>query len=245
MSVNLQMVEELNRKSQQLNAQRQQQIGRQEATRNAYEKAVLAYQQKYGVLITEANLQQECNAVQMQLEKDYNALNESITNIETGKYKIEQQQERERKRQEEAERLRLEEEKKALELSQQALLNAEASKKEDEALEGSEDTVPKKVMITPDMLSVQQAQPVQSPIEFDMEDMEERGNLVYKAIEPEQVPTIQPKQPTPVTFGESTQPVKKEGFTYESASEDTVNLGWGNNGKLDINAQFNSILGGK
>lgn len=126
MGVNLQMVEQLNRKSTMLNAQRQQEIGRQQATRNAYDKAVLAYKQKYGVEITDANIQQECNLVQAQLDKDYNELNQAILNIESGQYKVEQEQERERQRQAQLERQRqLEEAEAQRKLAEEQLAQAD------------------------------------------------------------------------------------------------------------------------
>lgn len=87
MSVNIQMVEQLNKKAQQLNANRQKLIGMKESAKAAYDKAVFAYKQKYGVDLDDTNLQQEYDAVSAQLQAEYEELNKLILSIESGEYK--------------------------------------------------------------------------------------------------------------------------------------------------------------
>ena len=86
MSLDIQQVEGLNRKAQQLNSERQQKIGMQQAAKQAYDRAVYAYEQKYGVKLDDTNLQQEYNSVHMDLEKSFNELNTMVTSIENGEY---------------------------------------------------------------------------------------------------------------------------------------------------------------
>lgn len=86
MSLDIQQVEGLNRKAQQLNSERQQKIGMQQAAKQAYDRAVYAYEQKYGVKLDDTNLQQEYNSVHTELEKSFTELNTLVTAIENGEY---------------------------------------------------------------------------------------------------------------------------------------------------------------
>lgn len=86
MSLDIQQVENLNRKAQQLNANRQQTIGMQQAAKQAYDKAVFAYEQKYGVKLDDTNLQQEYNTVHAEVEKSFNELNQLVVSIENGEF---------------------------------------------------------------------------------------------------------------------------------------------------------------
>lgn len=269
MAVNLQMVEQLNRKSTQLNAQRQQQIGKREATRNAYDRAILAYKQKYGVSIDDTNLQSECNAVQKQLEDDYNTLNQAILNIESGQYKIEQQQAREKQRQEQLARQQEEEkaiaDAKARELAMQTPITSQvqvqAQHMNVEQPKSGVETAPRTVAITPDMLNIQ-ANPTKPLVELPEDgDGVSFGGVSTPNTQPQLKPTIRPSNTDSgvgtVTFGTPTQPQsveapKKEGFTYDSnidEEEETIQVsGWGKNsngGKVDINSQFSGLFGGK
>lgn len=88
MSLDIQQVEQLNRRAQALNAERQQKLGMQQAARQAYEKAVAAYKAKYGVELDDTNLQQEYDEVHAQTERDFNRLNELIRAIENGEYTV-------------------------------------------------------------------------------------------------------------------------------------------------------------
>lgn len=273
MAVNLQMVEQLNRKSTQLNAQRQQQIGKREATRNAYDRAILAYKQKYGVSIDDTNLQSECNAVQKQLEDDYNTLNQAILNIESGQYKIEQQQAREKQRQEQLARQQEEEkaiaDAKARELAMQTPITSQVQVQQvgAELPKSDGETAPRTVAITPDMLNIQ-ANPTKPLVELPDDGDEDTSNVGVSFggtstpnTQTELKPTIRPNNTNSgvgtVTFGTPTQPQsveapKKEGFTYDSniaEEEETIQVsGWGKNsngGKVDINSQFSGLFGGK
>jgi hypothetical protein len=87
MSVNVQMVEQLNQKAKTLNSDRQRMIGQQEAARTSFEKAVFAYKQKYGVQLDDTNIQPEYNAVSAQLQTDFDRLNTLVLSIESGEYK--------------------------------------------------------------------------------------------------------------------------------------------------------------
>lgn len=87
MTVNVQMIEQLNKKAQFLNAERQKMLGRRESARSAFDKAVFAYQQKYGVTLDDTNLQQEYDKVSSQTQADYDSLNSLILSIESGEYK--------------------------------------------------------------------------------------------------------------------------------------------------------------
>lgn len=86
MSFDIQQVENLNRKAQQLNSDRQQKLGMQKAARQAYERAVYAYEQKYGVKLDDTNLQQEYDSVHATLEQAYNQLNQLVLSIENGEF---------------------------------------------------------------------------------------------------------------------------------------------------------------
>lgn len=87
--MDLQAVEQLNAKAKALNSQRERLLGQREAAKSAYEKAVLLYKQKYGVELTEENLQSEYNAVKQQLQEEYEKLQALIASIESGEYKKE------------------------------------------------------------------------------------------------------------------------------------------------------------
>lgn len=87
MSVNVAQVEQLNKKAQQMNATRQQMLGKKEAARAAYDKAVYAYQQKYGVQLDDTNLQAEYNSVTEKMATDFNELNALVLGVENGDYK--------------------------------------------------------------------------------------------------------------------------------------------------------------
>lgn len=86
MSLDIQQVENLNRKAQGLNSNRQQAIGMQQAAKQAYERAVYAYEQKYGIKLDDTNLQEEYNTVRMDLETSFNELNKLVTSIENGEH---------------------------------------------------------------------------------------------------------------------------------------------------------------
>jgi len=86
MNLNVQMVESLNKKAAALNADRQRKIGAQEAAKEAYERAVYAYAQKYGVTLDDTNLQNEYDFVVKKLEREYEAQRELINSIENKTY---------------------------------------------------------------------------------------------------------------------------------------------------------------
>lgn len=86
MALDVQQVEQLNRKAQQLNSDRQQKIGMHQAAQQSYDRAVLAYEQKYGVKLDDTNLQSEYNGVHTQLEQSYKELNDTVIKIENGDF---------------------------------------------------------------------------------------------------------------------------------------------------------------
>jgi hypothetical protein len=89
--VNVKQVEDLNKKAQFMNGERNKQIGQQEAARQAYEKAIFAYKTKFGIQLDDTNLQQEFNDVSTKLNSDFEAQNMLILSIESGEYRNQQQ----------------------------------------------------------------------------------------------------------------------------------------------------------
>lgn len=87
MSIDIQQIELLNKKAQQLNAERQKLLGMQQSAREAFEKAVLLYKKKYGVDLDDTNIQQEYQRVLAKLKEDYENLKNKIIEIESGEYK--------------------------------------------------------------------------------------------------------------------------------------------------------------
>lgn len=87
MTITIEQVEALNAKAQKLNAERQRLIGVRDSARQAYDKAVFAYGQKYGVALDDSNLQQEYNTVSAKLQADFEALQTQVQFIESGDYK--------------------------------------------------------------------------------------------------------------------------------------------------------------
>jgi len=88
MQLDVKMVEELNKKAVILNSERQRKLGALEAAKEAYERAVSAYKQKYGVVLDDTNLQEEYDAVFAQMQKEYTAQCALISNIESGKHGV-------------------------------------------------------------------------------------------------------------------------------------------------------------
>lgn len=87
MTVTVEQVEALNSKAQQLNTQRQRLEGMRDSARQAYDKALFAYKQKYGVQLDDTNLQDEYNTVSQKLQSDFENLNSQVQSIESGAYK--------------------------------------------------------------------------------------------------------------------------------------------------------------
>lgn len=83
----IKIVQDLNTKITSLNNERNRKLGIQEAAKNQYDKALQAYEQKYGVKITEANLQAEYNSVYADVKGRVLATQELIGQIESGAYK--------------------------------------------------------------------------------------------------------------------------------------------------------------
>ena len=90
---NVAEVERLNKLAAQKNAERQQLIGKRDAAQQAFNQAIYAYEQKYGVKLTAENLQSEYDRVSAETEKSYNELKAMIEAINNGTYqeKIEAQ----------------------------------------------------------------------------------------------------------------------------------------------------------
>ena len=87
MKIDLKEIERLNKRAQQLNAERQKLIGKQEAAKSEFDKAILLYEQKYGKKLDFNNLQEEYIMVSEDLKNKYKVLEEQIRVIETGEYK--------------------------------------------------------------------------------------------------------------------------------------------------------------
>lgn len=83
----IQVAEQLNHQVNQLNNERSKLEGMLETSKNSYEKAVAEYKAKYGVDLTEENLQEEYNAVYAQAKGSILDLQEKIESIKRGDYK--------------------------------------------------------------------------------------------------------------------------------------------------------------
>lgn len=83
----LKQAEELNKRVKQLNQQRDRQLGQQEVAKERYEAALEAYKVKYGVELTESNLQAEYTKVYTDVKLGVEKLKVQIEGIESGAYK--------------------------------------------------------------------------------------------------------------------------------------------------------------
>lgn len=81
------VAEQLNSKVTQLNNERSRQLGMQESAKKQYENAVTSYEEKYGVKVSETNLQEEYNKVYAEVKGKVELLEETIVSIERGDYK--------------------------------------------------------------------------------------------------------------------------------------------------------------
>lgn len=86
MAFDITQVDSLNNKIQQLNSERQRKIGLQQAAHQSYERAVFAYEQKWGVKVDDTNIQQEYNTVHEDLVNQYTNVSKMVTDIESGVY---------------------------------------------------------------------------------------------------------------------------------------------------------------
>lgn len=87
MAFSLQEIEALNAKASSLNLERQRLLGQQESAQRTYERSVEAYKQKYGVDLSDVNLQAEYNSVAEKVQKDAEHTAELIVAIQRGDYK--------------------------------------------------------------------------------------------------------------------------------------------------------------
>ena len=83
----IQIAEKLNSDVTRLNNERSKMEGMLESAKTNYEKAVKAYEKKYGVILTEENLQQEFNEVFARTKGSILDLQEKIESIQRGDYK--------------------------------------------------------------------------------------------------------------------------------------------------------------
>ena len=82
MSINKEYIQGLNKKAQELNSNRQMQLGRKESAQQAYDKAVAMYKQQYGVDITPENLQEIYNNVVSELNTQAQELERKIADVD-------------------------------------------------------------------------------------------------------------------------------------------------------------------
>lgn len=85
----IEQVQELNGKIKRINEHTNVAQGRAEAARNAYDKAVFAYKERFGVQIDDTNIQQEYNKLLAQAQEEFNNVNSLVTRIESGEYQQE------------------------------------------------------------------------------------------------------------------------------------------------------------
>lgn len=85
--LNKEYADNLNRKAQQLNAERQKMIGKRESASLAFSKAVKAYSLKYGVTLDDTNLSEEYQSVSETRTKELEDLAKQINIIESGEYR--------------------------------------------------------------------------------------------------------------------------------------------------------------
>lgn len=244
MNVTLQMVEDLNRRSASLNSKRQQQLGMYEASRQAYEKAVMAYKAKYGVVVDDTNIQQEYNNVKAQLEADYNRVNAQIVSIETGEYKKAVQPV-------------------AQAVQKPAQANVDAIQGQVNQMQNGgvapQQVAPQPVAqpqapieratisITAEMLNAKPT-PVAVPKELQGDD-DEDAPVDNSGLAQFGIPTIQPSATQPKSdlaqFGVQNNPAPKQNDVDDIDDEVVTVSGWGtsNGGGIDINAHFPNILG--
>ena len=83
----IQVAEQLNKQVNQLNNERSKLEGMLETSKLSYEKAVADYKAKYGVDLTEENLQEEYNAIYAKTKGAILDLQEKIESIKRGDYK--------------------------------------------------------------------------------------------------------------------------------------------------------------
>lgn len=85
----IEQVQELNGKIKRINEHTNVAQGRAEAARNAYDKAVFAYKERFGVQIDDTNIQQEYNKLLAKAQEEFNNVNSLVTRIESGEYQQE------------------------------------------------------------------------------------------------------------------------------------------------------------
>lgn len=81
------IAEQLNSRVAQLNNERSRQLGMQESAKKQYDNAIKAYETKYGIKLSEANLQEEYNKVYAEVKGKVTVLQGTIESIERGDYK--------------------------------------------------------------------------------------------------------------------------------------------------------------
>lgn len=81
--LDVRFLEELNKKVKFLNDERQKLIGKRDAAREAFEKSLKEYNEKYGVTLQESNLEEELKKVELELQQQANELVQKIQEIES------------------------------------------------------------------------------------------------------------------------------------------------------------------
>lgn len=80
-------IEQLNKKAQELNYERQRNLGAIEQSKKKYEEGIKAYAEKYGVQLTAETLEAEYAKVKAEVEQKAAELEKQIAYIESGEYK--------------------------------------------------------------------------------------------------------------------------------------------------------------
>lgn len=76
------MLEELNKKVKYLNDERQKLMGKRDAAKEAFEKALKEYSEKYGLNLQESDLENELKRVELELQQQAQLLMQKIQEIE-------------------------------------------------------------------------------------------------------------------------------------------------------------------
>ena len=87
MSVNLEQVKQMNQRATFLNGERQRILGMKESAKKSYDNAIAMYKERYGVELTDENLQAEYNTVSAMVQQEVEQLGSLIQSIESGEYK--------------------------------------------------------------------------------------------------------------------------------------------------------------
>jgi hypothetical protein len=238
-AVNVQQVEQANKKAQFLNGERNKQIGQQEAARQSYERAIFAYKSKFGVQLDDTNLQQEFNDVSQKLTSDFDSLNAMILSIESGEYKA-QQQTAVTIPSQQPQGIQIPQQAQAVQI---ASVTQEAQAVQIAPVIQEAQTIQQNTEIQHIQPQQAQAEGTQEPQRFSIDP-----SLITQTVQPQ--PTFafgQPAQPQVQQQPENSQPAELQQNTAEKqdvSEQPFTPQGWGQPTK-DINANFQNLMGGQ